>query len=118
MSGDAYRTPETGQSSIRNLPEGPRYWVQTTLDGKILDASGDAATLLGFRRRGGIGRWLPQFIGPDSHDVIAEMRRAYTGRLPVSSQRVLRGGGRKGEWLPVQIQLAQEPGELVWILWA
>ena len=117
MYREADRHEEPEPTSVPTPSAGPRYWIQTDLTGTIIDLSPDAAALLGFRRNGVVGRSFPHFIGQDRHEVVLDMRRTHTSGRPVLSQRVLRGKGRKGAWVRVQIQTAEEPGELVWILW-
>ena len=103
-------------TSAPALSEGPQRWIQTDLAGTIIDLSEDAAALLRFSRNGVKGRSLLQFIGRDRHEVMSDMRQTHRGGTPVSSDRMVRGRGTKGDWWRVQIQPAREERELVWIL--
>jgi PAS domain-containing protein len=103
-------------TSAPSLAAGPQRWIQTDLAGTIIDLSGDAAALLRLSRNGLKGRSLLQFIGQDRHEVLSDMRQTYRGGMPVSSDRLVRGRGTKGDWWRVQIQTAREEKELVWIL--
>lgn len=94
----------------------PHRWIQTDLAGTIIDLSQDAAAILRFSRNGVKGRSLLQFIGQDRHEVMSDMRQTDRGGMPVSSARMVRGRGTKGDWWRVQIQPAREERELVWIL--
>jgi PAS domain S-box-containing protein len=103
-------------ASATTLSAGPQRWIQTDLAGTIIDLSEDAAALLRFSRNGLKGRSLLQFIGQDRHEVMSDMRQTHRAGVPVSSDRLVRGRGTKGDWWRVQIQPAREERELVWIL--
>ena len=96
--------------------EEPRCWLQTDRAGTIIDLSPGAAALIGFSRRGAIGRPFHQFFGQDRDAVLHDMRMASGGAPPMSRERLVRGRGTKGAWLQVRVQPAPEAGEVVWIL--